>query len=114
MHYAAELGFLDVTKTLTKKCPLLLALKTTEQLQPKKNRRLLPVELALVAENDDVASYLIRMMWHERYNNYYILPVKEMVLKVKSSEWSQKPISASEVVKNFQKARMHGGLKGSN
>ena len=67
MHYAAELDFLHVTKTLVKKCPGLLALKTKAQLKPEKKRGLLPVELALTMENDDVASYLIRMMWHERY-----------------------------------------------
>ena len=67
MHYAVEHGFLDVTKTLAKKCPLLLALQTTEQIEPNKIKCLLPVEVALLAEKDDVASYLIRMMWHERY-----------------------------------------------
>lgn len=66
MHYAAELNFLHVTKTLVKKCPGLLALKTKAQLKPEKKRGLLPVELALIMENDDVAAYLIRMMWHER------------------------------------------------
>lgn len=65
LHYAAELGFFNVTKTLVKKCPLLLTLKTK---QSKRKRALLPVELALIAENDDVAAYLIRSMWHERYN----------------------------------------------
>jgi len=64
MHYAAELDFLHVTKTLAQKCPGLLALKTKAQLAKK--RGLLPVELALTMENDDVAAYLIRMMWHER------------------------------------------------
>lgn len=59
MHYAAELGFLHVTKTLVKKCPGLLALKTKAQLKPKKKRGLLPVELALIAENDEVAAYPI-------------------------------------------------------
>ena len=66
MHYAAELDFLYVTKTLVKKCPGLLALKTKAQIKPEKKRGLLPVELALIMENDDVAAYLIRMMWHER------------------------------------------------
>ena len=66
MHYAAELGFLQVTKTLVKKCPGLLAMKTNAQLKPEKKRGLLPVEFALTMENDDVAAYLIRMMWHER------------------------------------------------
>ena len=66
MHYAAELGFVDVTKTLVKKCPGLLAIRTKAQLKPHKKRGLLPVELALTMENDDVAAYLIRMMWHER------------------------------------------------
>ncbi|PFX13148.1 hypothetical protein AWC38_SpisGene22795, partial [Stylophora pistillata] len=62
LHYAAELGFFNVTKTLVKNCPLLLTLKTK---QSKRKRALLPVELALIAENDDVAAYLIRSMWHE-------------------------------------------------
>jgi len=66
MHYAAELDFLNVTKTLVKKCPDLLALETVAQLEPEKKHSLLPVELALTMENDDVAAYLIRMMWHER------------------------------------------------
>ena len=66
MHYAAELGFLDVAKTLVKKCPLLLGLRTAEQVEPEKIRRLLPAELALVADNVEMAAYLIRMMWHER------------------------------------------------
>lgn len=66
MHYAAELGFLHVTKTLVKKCPLLLAVKTTDQRKPVEKRAMLPVELAIEAEKDDVAAFLIRTMWHER------------------------------------------------
>ena len=66
MHYAAELDFLNVTKTLVKKCPGLLELNTKAQLKPEKKRSLLPVELALTKENDEVAAYLIRMMRHER------------------------------------------------
>ena len=66
MHYAAELDFLHVTKTLVEKCPRLLGLKTLAQLKPEKKRGLLPVELALTMENDDVAAYLIRTMWPER------------------------------------------------
>ena len=67
MHYAAEFNFLHVTKTLVKKCPGLLDLKTKAQRKPEKKRGLLPVEVALTMENDDVAAYLIRMMWHGRY-----------------------------------------------
>ena len=66
MHYAAELNFPHVTKTLANKCPHLLVLKTKRQLKPEKMRGLLPVELALTMENDDVAAYLIRMTRHER------------------------------------------------
>lgn len=66
LHYAAELGYLYVTKTLAKKCPGLLILKTE---QTKEKRSMLPVELALEAENDEEAAYLIRAMWHERYND---------------------------------------------
>lgn len=65
LHYTAELGFLHVTKTLVKKCPVLLTLKTK---QAKKKRALFSVELALLAENDEVAAYLVRSMWHKRYN----------------------------------------------
>ena len=65
MHYAAELDFLHVTKTLVKKYPGMLALQTEAQLKPER-RGLQPVELALTMENDDVAAYLIRMMRHER------------------------------------------------
>lgn len=68
MHYAAELGFLQVTKTLVKKFPLLLGIKTMEP--NKKKRRLLPVDLALEAGNDDVAAYLIRMMQQKRYISF--------------------------------------------
>ena len=56
LHYAAE---------LVNKCPVLLTLKT-EYVKDKGS--MLPVELALVAEKDEVAAYLIRIMWHERYN----------------------------------------------
>ena len=66
LHYAAEFGFLHVTKTLVKKCPLLLGLKTVEQLEPEQ-RAMLPVESAILAMNDEVAAYLIRIMWHDRY-----------------------------------------------
>lgn len=65
LHYAAELGFLHVTKNLVKKCPGLLYLKTRDY---KDKRAMLPVELALIAERDEVAAYLIRSMWHKRYN----------------------------------------------
>lgn len=71
LHYAAQLGFLHVTKTLVKKCPGLLALKTKAQLKPEKKRAMLPIELALIAENDEVAAYMIRMMWHERVQSLF-------------------------------------------
>ena len=66
MHYAAELDFLHVTKTLVEKCPSLLAVKTKGQSKPVKKRSLLPVELALAMGNDNVSAYLIRTMQHER------------------------------------------------
>lgn len=65
LHYATELGFLHVTKNLVKKCPGLLYLKTRDY---KDKRAMLPVELALIAERDEVAAYLIRIMWHKRYS----------------------------------------------
>lgn len=64
LHYAAELGFLQVTKTLVKRCPSLLSMKTK---QPRSTRAMFPVEMALLAEKDEVAAFLVRMMWHERY-----------------------------------------------
>ncbi|XP_022805204.1 uncharacterized protein LOC111342397 [Stylophora pistillata] len=66
MHYAAELGFLQVIKTLVRKCPELLVVKTEEQFKPVERRAMLPVELAIVTENDDVAAFLVRVMWYER------------------------------------------------
>ena len=45
LHYAAELGFLQVTKTLVKKCPGLLAAKTELQLVAEKKSAMLPVEM---------------------------------------------------------------------
>lgn len=56
-----------MTKTLVKKCPLLLAVKTKEQRKPVEKKAMLPVELAIIAENDDVSAFLIRAMWLERY-----------------------------------------------
>lgn len=41
-------------------------MKTKGQLEPVKKRAALPVELAIEAEKDEVAAYLIRMMWHDR------------------------------------------------
>ena len=66
LHYAVKLGFLHVTKTLARKCPLLLAMTTEDQRKPVEIRAMLPVELAIEAEKDDVAAFLIRVMWHER------------------------------------------------
>ncbi|XP_058942651.2 uncharacterized protein [Pocillopora verrucosa] len=71
MHYAAEHGFLHVTKTLVRKCPELLVVKTEEQLKPVEKRAMLPVELAIVTENDDVAAFLVRVMWHERVQGLF-------------------------------------------
>lgn len=65
-HYATELGFLHVAKTLVKNYPLLLTMTTDELLKPVKKRAMLPVELAMAAEKDDVAAFLFRVMWHER------------------------------------------------
>ena len=78
LHYAAKLGFLHVTKTLVRKCPLLLAMTTEDQREPVEIRALLPVELAIEAEKDDVAAFLIRVMWHERYNIEIIYWVKKI------------------------------------
>nr|XP_058944307.1 uncharacterized protein LOC131772436 [Pocillopora verrucosa] len=71
LHYAAELGFLHVTKTLVTKCPLLLAMKTKDQQKPVKKRAMLPVELAIVEENDNVAAFLIRAMSYERVQSLF-------------------------------------------
>ncbi|XP_022805180.1 uncharacterized protein LOC111342367 [Stylophora pistillata] len=71
MHYAAELGFLRVTKTLARKCPLLLTMTTKDKITPVEKRAMLPVELAIAAENDDVAAFLIRVMEHERVHSLF-------------------------------------------
>ena len=66
MHYAAELGFLHVTKTLVRKHPQLMTMTTEDQLEPVKKRAMLLVELAMEGEKDNVAAFLIRAMSHER------------------------------------------------
>ena len=66
MHYAAELGFLHVTKTLVRKHPQLMTMTTDDQLEPVKKRAMLLVELAMEGEKDNVAAFLIRVMSHER------------------------------------------------
>ena len=66
MHYATELGFLHVTKTLVRKHPQLMTMTTEDQWEPVKKRAMLPVELAMEGEKDNVAAFLIRVMSHER------------------------------------------------
>ena len=66
MHYATELGFLHVTKTLVRKHPQLMTMTTEDQLEPVKKRAMLLVELAMEGEKDSVAAFLIRVMSHER------------------------------------------------
>ena len=66
MHYATELGFLHVTKTLVRKHPQLMTMTTEDQLEPVKKRAMLPVELAMEGEKDNVAAFFIRVMSHER------------------------------------------------
>ncbi|PFX11636.1 hypothetical protein AWC38_SpisGene24550 [Stylophora pistillata] len=71
LHYSAEAGFLQITKTLIKKCPGLLEATTEIQIKPKEKRAMLAVELALNAENDDVAAYLVRAMWHKSVTSLF-------------------------------------------
>lgn len=66
LHYAAEQNFFHVAHTLIQHCPGLLALKTEASLSPVKQRALLPVEIALNRENDEVASVMVKHMSHER------------------------------------------------
>ena len=66
MHYATELGFLHVTKTLVRKHPQLMTMTTEDQLEPVKKRAMLLVELAMEGEKDNVGAFLIRVMSHER------------------------------------------------
>ncbi|PFX15198.1 hypothetical protein AWC38_SpisGene20587 [Stylophora pistillata] len=68
LHYAAELGFLCVTRTLVNKIPWLLTVETVafDNGAPNKKQELLPVDMALITENDEVAAYLIRMMLPDR------------------------------------------------
>ena len=70
LHCSTEPGFLQVAKTLVKRYPGQLTMKT---IAPMKKRGLLPVEVALINENDEAPVYLIRMiMRHERYNELLI------------------------------------------
>ncbi|PFX12115.1 hypothetical protein AWC38_SpisGene23977 [Stylophora pistillata] len=62
MHYAAELGFLHVTKTLVRKCPEMITMTMENIREPVKKRAMLPVELAIEAEKDSVAAFLIQVM----------------------------------------------------
>ncbi|PFX14913.1 hypothetical protein AWC38_SpisGene20897 [Stylophora pistillata] len=71
LHYSSEAGFLQITKTLLKKCPGLLEATTELQIKPKGKRAMLAVELALNAENDDVAAYLVRAMWHKSVTSLF-------------------------------------------
>ena len=57
--------FLQVAKTLVKRYPGQLTVKT---IAPRKKRGLLPVEVALINENNKTPAYLNRMIiQHERY-----------------------------------------------
>ena len=70
LHYSTEPGFLQVAKTLVKRYPGQLTVKT---IAPRKKRGLLPVEVALINENDEALAYLIRMIMRlERYNELLI------------------------------------------
>jgi len=66
LHYAAEQNFFHLARTLIKHCPGLLALKTEALLSPIRQRALLPLEIALNKENDEVASVMLKHMNHER------------------------------------------------
>ena len=43
-----------------------MTMTTDDQLEPVKKRAMLPVELAMEGEKDNVAAFLIRVMSHER------------------------------------------------
>nr|XP_058959432.1 uncharacterized protein LOC131786393 [Pocillopora verrucosa] len=89
LHYAAELGFLQVAKTLVKQCPSLLSLETK---RPRTTRAMLPVEVALLAEKDEVAAYLIRTMWHERVQSLFSWRPDDMTKPPQSSFFSFKSL----------------------
>ena len=70
LHYSTEPRFLQVAKTLVKRYPGQLTVKT---IAPRKKRGLLPVEVALINENNKTPAYLTRMIIrHERYNELLI------------------------------------------
>ena len=70
LHYSTEPGFLQVAKTLVKRYPGQLTVKT---IAPRKKRGLLPVEVALINENDEALAYLNRMIMRlEKYNELLI------------------------------------------
>lgn len=91
MHYAAELGFLHVTKTLVRKHPQLMTMTTDDQLEPVKKRAMLLVELAMEGEKDNVVAFLIRVMSHESIQKLFSWTPGKMT-KPKPSFFSFKAI----------------------
>ncbi|XP_031558821.1 transient receptor potential cation channel subfamily A member 1-like [Actinia tenebrosa] len=71
LHYVAEQNFYHIARTLIRFCPGLLALKTEAVLTPVKKRALLPVEVALNKNNDEVAAVMLRHMSHERVQDMF-------------------------------------------
>ena len=64
LHLAAERNFVHVARSLVEQCRGLLYLYTDHEEQDDK-RPYLPVEMALMEFNDEVASYLITLMDNE-------------------------------------------------
>lgn len=64
VHIAAELNYVSVCRTLLGHFPGQLYITSKAH---SVHRRYLPVELALIRENDAIAAFLIGKMKHERY-----------------------------------------------
>ncbi|XP_066015274.1 transient receptor potential cation channel subfamily V member 4-like isoform X3 [Pocillopora verrucosa] len=60
--------------------------------QAKKKRALFSVELALLAENDEVAAYLVRSMWHKRVQGLFYWRTEVNVTNPQPSFFSFKSI----------------------
>jgi len=72
LHYAAEQNFFHLARTLIKYCPGLLALKTEAIVSTTPPKRgLLPVEIALEKEKDEVASVILSNMYNERVQSLF-------------------------------------------
>ena len=63
LHICAELNFVSVAKTVLRHYPGTLYITTRPH---DEHRRYLPVELAIIKRNDDVAAFLVKQIKYKR------------------------------------------------